>query len=234
MTGRCAAGDVIAIHFRKLRENLCDGFLLSFENLGFFDAAVEGNRSRDLVLGIGLPLHMGTEGLVAGIVYRALVEGRTGIDQVEEKFGPAVSRLVTGVQRMSAISDLNIDRDAPVLGQADAQKDNIRKMLIALVDDVRVALIKLAERTCAIRAVKEDMDTRLSVAREVFDVYAPLAHRLGIGHLKWELEDLSFRYLYQDAYHKIAKLLDGKRVEVSVAPLCGCAGGCPTLTSPFG
>ena len=158
-------------------------------------------------------LHMGTEGLVAGIVYRALVEGRTGIDQVEEKFGPAVSRLVTGVQRMSAISDLNIDRDAPVLGQADAQKDNIRKMLIALVDDVRVALIKLAERTCAIRAVKEDMDTRLSVAREVFDVYAPLAHRLGIGHLKWELEDLSFRYLYQDAYHKIAKLLDGRRLE---------------------
>lgn len=158
-------------------------------------------------------LHMGTDSLVAGIVYRVYAEGRATIEEIEQQFGPAAARLVVGVQRMSAISDLNIDRDAPVLGQADAQKDNIRKMLIALVDDVRVALIKLAERTCAIRAVKEDAERRLSVAREVFDVYAPLAHRLGIGHLKWELEDLSFRYLYQDAYHKIAKLLDGKRVE---------------------
>jgi GTP pyrophosphokinase len=86
-------------------------------------------------------------------------------------------------------------------------------MLISLVDDVRVALIKLAERTCALRAVKNDQEHRQTVAKEVFDVYAPLAHRLGIGHLKWELEDLSFRYLYQDAYHKIARLLDGKRLE---------------------
>jgi GTP pyrophosphokinase len=158
-------------------------------------------------------LHMGVDSLVAGIVYRCVAEGRASLEEVEDQFGAGVSQLVNGVQRMSAISDLNIDRDAPVLGQADAQKDNIRKMLIALVDDVRVALIKLAERTCAIRAVKEDLDRRLPVAREVFDVYAPLAHRLGIGHLKWELEDLSFRYLYQDAYHKIAKLLDGKRLE---------------------
>jgi GTP pyrophosphokinase len=100
-----------------------------------------------------------------------------------------------------------------VLGQAHDQKDNIRKMLIALVDDVRVALIKLAERTCAIRAVKNDELRRRHIAQEVFDVYAPLAHRLGIGHLKWELEDLSFRYIYPDAYRKIARLLDGKRLE---------------------
>jgi plasmid stabilization system protein ParE len=100
-----------------------------------------------------------------------------------------------------------------VLGQAEAQRDNIRKMLVAMVDDVRVALIKLAERTCAIRAVKADPERRELVARDVFDVYAPLAHRLGIGHLKWELEDLSFRYLHNDSYMRIARLLDGKRVE---------------------
>jgi GTP pyrophosphokinase len=86
-------------------------------------------------------------------------------------------------------------------------------MLIALVDDVRVALIKLAERTCAIRSVKEDEERRRQVGREVFDVYAPLAHRLGIGQLKWELEDLSFRYIYWESYRKIARLLDGKRME---------------------
>jgi GTP pyrophosphokinase len=158
-------------------------------------------------------LHLGTDSLVAGILYRAVVEQRLSLEDVEERFGPRVCSLIVGVQRMSAISELNTDHDAPVLGQADAQKDNIRKMLISLVDDVRVALIKLAERTCAIRAVKDDRDRRLVVAREVFDVYAPLAHRLGIGHLKWELEDLSFRYLYQDSYHKIARLLDGKRLE---------------------
>ncbi len=158
-------------------------------------------------------LHMGADSLVAAMLYRAVAEGRLSFEDVERRFKPGVAKLLAGVQRMSAISVLNIDRDAPVLGQADAQKDNIRKMLIALVDDVRVALIKLAERTCAIRAVKDDEASRRAVAQEVFDVYAPLAHRLGIGHLKWELEDLSFRYLYQDAYHKIARLLDGKRLE---------------------
>ncbi len=158
-------------------------------------------------------LHMGADSLVAAMLYRAVAEGRLAIDRVERDFGSGVAKLLEGVERMSAISSLNIGRDTPVLGQADAQKDNIRKMLIALVDDVRVALIKLAERTCAIRAVKNDPRHRHTVAQEVFDVYAPLAHRLGIGHLKWELEDLSFRYLYQDAYHKIARLLDGKRLE---------------------
>ncbi|MEE4660016.1 MAG: GTP diphosphokinase [Halieaceae bacterium] len=158
-------------------------------------------------------LHMGAESLQAAMLYRALAEGRLTLDEVEQRFGAGVAKLLAGVERMSAISNLNIDNDMPVLGQADAQKDNIRKMLIALVDDVRVALIKLAERTCAIRAVKNDDENRTAVAREVFDVYAPLAHRLGIGHLKWELEDLSFRYLYEDAYHRIAKLLDGRRLE---------------------
>ena len=158
-------------------------------------------------------LHMGADSLVAAMLYRAFAEGRLSEEQAESEFGAGVRKLLAGVQRMSAISSLNIDRDAPVLGQADAQKENIRKMLISLVDDVRVALIKLAERTCAIRAVKTDEVHRPLVAREVFDVYAPLAHRLGIGHLKWELEDLSFRYLYHDAYHKIARLLDGKRLE---------------------
>ena len=81
-------------------------------------------------------------------------------------------------------------------------------MLVALVDDVRVALIKLAERTCVIRAAKNDPPARRErIAREVADVYAPLAHRLGIGQLRWELEDLSFRYLEPDAYKRIASLL---------------------------
>ena len=87
-------------------------------------------------------------------------------------------------------------------------------MLVSIIDDVRVALIKLAERTCAIRAVQHaSKEKRQRVAREVFEIYAPLAHRLGIGYIKWELEDLSFRYLKPHDYKKIAKLLDGKRLD---------------------
>ena len=158
-------------------------------------------------------LHVDIECLIASILYRAVREQRVSLDAVELRFGNDVSGLISGVLRMAAIGQLPLESEAPVLGQATDQKDNIRKMLIAMVDDVRVALIKLAERTCAIRAVKDDESRRRKVAQEVFDVYAPLAHRLGIGQLKWELEDLSFRYIYADAYRKIAKLLDGKRLE---------------------
>ncbi|MBE9540407.1 MAG: GTP diphosphokinase [Proteobacteria bacterium] len=158
-------------------------------------------------------LHVDCDALVAGVLYRSVREGRLEIEPLEAQFGPQVLALVRGVLRMAAISNLTKERVKPVLGQADGQKDNIRKMLISLVDDVRVALIKLAERTCAIRAVKNDELRREGVAQEVFDVYAPLAHRLGIGQLKWELEDLSFRYIYADAYRKIANLLDGKKLE---------------------
>jgi GTP pyrophosphokinase len=158
-------------------------------------------------------LQVSADCLIAGLLYRAVREERLALDTVGERFGAATARLLEGVLRMAAISDLRKTSEEPALGQVDAQRDNIRRMLVAIVDDVRVALIKLAERTCAIRVVKEDPERREAIAREVFDLYAPLAHRLGIGQLKWELEDLSFRYLHPDAYGKIARLLDGRRRE---------------------
>lgn len=158
-------------------------------------------------------LRVDNECLLAALLYRAVREERLKLEVVREKWGEEVAGLVEGVLRMAAISDLRNPSGETVLGQAEKQRDNIRKMLVALVDDVRVALIKLAERTSAIRAVKHDENRRELVARDVFDVYAPLAHRLGIGQLKWELEDLSFRYLYNDSYMRIARLLDGKRLE---------------------
>ena len=158
-------------------------------------------------------LQVSVDCLLAGLLYRAVREGRLDIAEITGRFGVGTGNLLEGVLRMAAISDLRNTGDIRVLGQADAQRENIRRMLVAIVDDVRVALIKLAERTCAIRAVKNDAERREPIAREVSDVYAPLAHRLGIGYLKWELEDLSFRYLNPDAYGKIARLLDGKRSE---------------------
>ena len=156
-------------------------------------------------------LQLDQETLIAAILYRAVREEKLQIEVVAQNFGEEIVHLINGVLRMAAMSRV-ITGDNPVLGQAEAQKDNIRKMLVALVDDVRVALVKLAERTCAIRMAKNNPAKRYRVAREVHDVYAPLAHRLGIGHIKWELEDLSFRYLQPVAYKKIAKLLDEKRL----------------------
>lgn len=158
-------------------------------------------------------LHLDEGGLVAAILYRSVREGTLELKTVQEQFGAPIAKLIEGVLRMAAISRVNIGQRGPVLGQAEEQSDTVRKMLVALVDDVRVALIKLAERTCAIRAVEGELAKRQRVAREIADIYAPLAHRLGIGHIKWELEDLSFRYLHPDAYKKIAKLLDERRLD---------------------
>ncbi len=160
-----------------------------------------------------LDLRLDTASLVAAMLYRAVREGRVSLQKVEREFGAEVAKLIEGVLRMAAISAIQNSTDEVVLGQRQAQVDNLRKMLVSMIDDVRVALIKLAERTSAIRAVKDGPeDKRRSVAEEVFNVYAPLAHRLGIGHLKWELEDLAFRYLQPEQYKKIARLLDEKRL----------------------
>ncbi|MCP1620755.1 GTP pyrophosphokinase [Pseudomonas sp. SLBN-26] len=158
-------------------------------------------------------LKLDQESLVAAVIYRGVREGKIPLADVQQRFGPVVAKLIEGVLRMAAISASLNPRQSMVLG-TQTQVENLRKMLVAMVDDVRVALIKLAERTCAIREVKNaDEEKRHRVAREVFDIYAPLAHRLGIGHIKWELEDLSFRYLEPDQYKKIAKLLHERRLD---------------------
>ncbi|WP_027897056.1 GTP diphosphokinase [Zestomonas thermotolerans] len=158
-------------------------------------------------------LKLDQESLVAAVIYRGVREGKVTLEVVQQRFGNVVAKLIEGVLRMAAISACINPRESMVLG-SQAQVENLRKMLVAMVDDVRVALIKLAERTCAIRAVKNaDEEKRHRVAREVFDIYAPLAHRLGIGHIKWELEDLSFRYLEPEQYKKIAKLLHERRLD---------------------
>lgn len=159
-------------------------------------------------------LQLDNDALVAAVLYRAVRENKIPLADVQRKFGETVAKLIKGVLQMAAISYQRGDDDERVLGhEAEVQAERIRKMLVAMVDDVRVALIKLAERTCAIRSVKSaSVVRRRQVAREVADIYAPLAHRLGIGHIKWELEDLSFRYLEPDEYKKIASLLDERRL----------------------
>lgn len=161
-----------------------------------------------------LDLHMDLDSVVAGVLYRSVREQKLPLDSIEEQFGSNVSQLIDGALQMAAISALLRPERRGLKDNYHLQMDNMRKMLVSMVDDVRVALIKLAERTCAIRAVANAPEEKQRrVAQEVFDVYAPLAHRLGIGHIKWELEDLSFRYLQPEAYKKIAGLLVEKRLD---------------------
>lgn len=155
------------------------------------------------------------DSLVAAILYRAVREGRLSIVFVKQQFGKKVAVLIESVLQMAVISTLRADGETSVFGHgANQQASKVREMLVSIIDDVRVALIKIAERTCAIRALKKATnEKRLRVAHEIFDVYAPLAHRLGIGQLKWELEDLAFRYLETNEYMRIARLLDERRMD---------------------
>lgn len=151
--------------------------------------------------------------LVAGVLYRVVRENKLPQHRLRADFGEEVCSLIDGVRQMAAVSRTIKPSDDTVLGQSQSQADNVRRMLVGLIDDVRIALIKLAERSCAIRAVKHQPDKQLRVAREVFNIYAPLAHRLGIGHLKWELEDMAFRYLQPEDYKHVAALLDERRLD---------------------
>lgn len=134
-------------------------------------------------------------------------------DEVTESFGSEIGRLVAGVRKMEAIRALH-GRSSQGKTNQEQHIDSIRRMLLAMVEDVRAVVIKMAERICALQKVKDaDEETRVMVATECSSIYAPLANRLGIGQLKWELEDLAFRYLHPSTYKQIAKQLDEKRAD---------------------
>jgi GTP pyrophosphokinase len=158
----------------------------------------------------------------------AILQGVTARDpdwatKVTELFGTSIAGLVDGVARMDQIREYAAPGGGDKREQG-AHIESLRKMLLAMVEDIRVVLIKLAERTQAMRELAHaDDDRRRPVAHEVRDIFAPLANRLGVWQVKWELEDLSFRYLEPELYKKIAKLLDEKR-STSLTCASNCAG----------
>ncbi|GAC15605.1 GTP diphosphokinase [Aliiglaciecola lipolytica] len=156
-------------------------------------------------------LNMDDETLQASLVYPYCELHGLDDEQIEEEFGKGIRNLISGVRRMDAIKTLHSRSNKKA---DEVQIDNIRRMLLAMVEDVRTVLIKLAERICTLQKMKKaDEETRVIVARECSTIYAPLANRLGIGQLKWEIEDLSFRYLHPEKYKQIASLLDEKRTD---------------------
>ncbi|MEZ9819805.1 GTP diphosphokinase [Shewanella sp. 10N.286.45.A1] len=167
-------------------------------------------RAREMIE-ILAPLNMDIETLQAAILFVVFDADLISQEEIQERFGPKLEVLVSSVQTMNAIGALKVDNQTR---NGEPQIDNIRKMLLAMVEDVRAVVIKLAERICLLREIKNaDEEVKVLIAREIADVYAPLANRLGIGQLKWELEDISFRYLHPQTYKDIAKQLDGKRID---------------------
>ncbi|MCF3095820.1 GTP diphosphokinase [Aeromonas australiensis] len=163
------------------------------------------------MVGVLLMLSMDLGTLKAAIIYPFVEAGLISQERMDEDFGPKIAKLVEGVLEMEAIRSLQTVHRSET---SPEQVDNVRRMLLAMVEDVRAVVIKLAERIACLREAKTaDEETRVLMAQEITNIYAPLANRLGIGQLKWELEDLAFRYLHPDTYKQIAKQLDEKRLD---------------------
>jgi GTP pyrophosphokinase len=140
--------------------------------------------------------------------------------QIETRFGKEVAVFVEDVRQMMRLHELTfghqeVGRGKNAAQQAAAQLETLRKMLLAMASDMRVVLVRLASRTTTLRYFAEqrlDTEQTYRYARETLDLYAPLANRLGVWQLKWEMEDLSFRFLEPAAYKQIARMLEEKRV----------------------
>jgi len=137
---------------------------------------------------------------------------------LEKKFGANVKMLVEGISRMEQIEQFSEmhrpDKSEKKKGDDVQQVESLRKMLLAMVEDIRVVLIKLAERTQTLRCLSgASTDQQKLIAQQTRSIFAPLANRLGVWQLKWELEDLSVRYLEPELYKKVAKLLDERRID---------------------
>ncbi len=210
---------------------LSDG--LTAEELKLLKAAIEfawqtygdallgsGERIWSHALGMAViiaGLRLDVDARIAALLFSVPSKNEHGVEKIEESFGPNVAQLVGGIWKLNRLRPITSGYVAETEGNPQemrAQIEVLRKMFLAMVEDIRVVLLRLASRTQTLRfyAANPD-DLRIEVARETLELYSPLANRLGVWELKWELEDLSFRFLHPETYKKIAKMLDEKRTE---------------------
>ncbi|MCX6545452.1 MAG: bifunctional (p)ppGpp synthetase/guanosine-3',5'-bis(diphosphate) 3'-pyrophosphohydrolase [Acidobacteria bacterium] len=141
--------------------------------------------------------------IIAGLLHDVVEDTLTTVERIQELFGPEVAHLVEGVTKIGAI---------PFSSSAERQAENFRKMLLAMIDDIRVILVKLADRLHNMRTLQHmPEDRRVVIAQETLDIYAPIANRLGMSRLKNELEDLSFRHLEPAAYAALKARVERRR-----------------------
>ncbi len=182
----------------------------------------EGTWSHALGMAVIIAgLRLDVDSRMAAVLFAIPFHDEHGIARIEQRFGKAVADLVIGISRLNRLRPItrgfvaaNIEAGEVNPAETKAQVEVLRKMLLAMVEDIRVVLLRLASRTQTLRfyAGHPD-DLRVQVARETLELYSPLANRLGVWELKWELEDMSFRFLHPDTYKKIAGMLDEKRSE---------------------
>jgi GTP pyrophosphokinase len=143
--------------------------------------------------------------LTAALLHDVVEDTDISLDEIKRRFGPAVAEIIDGVTKLDRISFAN---------REEAQAENFRKMFVAMARDIRVVIIKLADRLDNMKTIGHlSEDRQREKARETLDIYAPLAHRLGISQLKWQLEDLSFATLYPLRFQEIVQMVNQRRPE---------------------
>jgi len=152
-----------------------------------------------------LELNCDNETLAAAIAYPAVYYGQLNKEAIEKQLGSNVHKLLTSAQRIESVQ-------RTLENTSQKQPDNLRKMMLAIVDDVRIVFIKMAECLAILKYLrKNQIQERKKIAQQTIDLYAPLANRLGIGQLKWQLEDLAFQYLNEKQYLAIKAAVKMRR-----------------------
>ena len=200
---------------QKIKEN-CTNVDLDIVNKAF-NLAYEAHKEQKRESGEPYIIHpidvavilaelgMDTSTIVAGLLHDVIEDTDYTYDDIKNIFSEEVANLVSGVTKITKME---------YKSKEEQQADNFRKMLLAMASDIRVIIIKLADRLHNMRTLKYmPKEKQKRISKETLDIYAPLAHRLGISKVKWELEDLCFRYLHEEEYYDLVHQISEKRVE---------------------
>ena len=150
-------------------------------------------------------LHLDSESIIAALLHDCIEDTDATYDDIAKRFSPTVADLVEGVSKLTRVH---------YTSKEEEQMENLRKMLMAMAKDIRVILIKIADRTHNMRTMEyQSTDKQRQKSLETMEIYAPIAHRLGMQRMKWELEDLSLKYLDPTAFNEITHSLEEKSKE---------------------